>query len=121
MALQQIFIQNLKKFRKEQGLSQMALSERCGTTSNYIGQIEMGRRVPSFEKIEEIAAALGVDSFRFFMGENAAENRETALDARGFLKKLPGAAKKEIISRLMAAIMGNITASLDPENYPLTK
>jgi len=47
MTLQQIFIANLKKFRKEQGLSQMGLSGMCDTTSNYIGQIEMGRRIPS--------------------------------------------------------------------------
>ena len=49
MTLQQIFIANLKKFRKERGFSQMVLSEKCDTTSNYIGQIEMGRRIPSFE------------------------------------------------------------------------
>jgi len=30
MALKQIFVQNLKEFRKKEGLSQMKLAEYCG-------------------------------------------------------------------------------------------
>jgi len=67
MMLQQIFIMNLKNKRKELGISQMKLSELCDTTSNYIGQIEMGRRIPSFDKIEKIAEALGIASYELFI------------------------------------------------------
>ena len=49
----------------------MALSEKCDTTSNYIGQIEMGRRIPSFEKIEKIAVALEISSHELFIYETA--------------------------------------------------
>ena len=105
MTLQQIFIANLKKFRKEQGLSQMSLSGMCDTTSNYIGQIEMGRRIPSFEKIEQIAAALGISPSMLFMEETT----------KYYLQKMPAGVKKELSSRLLALIEADIAESLDIE------
>jgi transcriptional regulator with XRE-family HTH domain len=115
--LQQIFIANLKKYRKERGLSQMTLSEKCDTSSNYIGQIEMGRRIPSFEKIEKIAAALEIPSYELFAQEGGEKKEEQKLDTKDFLKKLPFKIKKEIISRLLAAINKDIAASFDSQNY----
>jgi len=92
----------------------MGLSEMCDTTSNYIGQIEMGRRIPSFGKIEKIAAALGVSASQLFIDESSeGQNSET----RDFLQKMPTHVKKEIFSRLMALIKADITESLDGEKY----
>jgi transcriptional regulator with XRE-family HTH domain len=75
MTIQQIFIANLKKIRKDRGFSQMTLSEKCDTTSNYIGQIEMGRRIPSFEKIEKIAAALEIPFLNYLCMRLPEKNR----------------------------------------------
>ena len=112
--LQQIFIANLRKFRNQQGISQMTLSERCDTTSNYIGQIEMGRRIPSFEKIEKIAAALDIAPSLLFIGEDFGErNSET----RNYLRKMPVDVKEEIFSRIFALIKEDIAESLDAEKY----
>jgi transcriptional regulator with XRE-family HTH domain len=116
MTLQQIFIVNLRKFRKNRGLSQMSLSQKCDTTSNYIGQIEMGRRIPSFEKIEKIAAALDVASYRLFMPENDETIREKEPDTEEFLKNFPNKVKKEIISRLTKALNKDIAALFDARN-----
>ena len=116
MTLQQIFIDNLKKTRKERGLSQMTLSRICDTTSNYIGQIEMGRRIPSFEKIEQIAAALQIPSYKLFAFE-AEETKDGKPKTKEYLEKMPARVKKEIISRMAAALKKGINASFDSQNY----
>ncbi len=107
MSLQQIFIENLKKIRKERGLSQMTLSEKCDTTSNYIGQIEMGRRIPSFDKIEQIAAALNVSSYELF-AYNSEDETEKEQTTKDFINKIPVDVKKEIISNLSKIIQNSI-------------
>jgi transcriptional regulator with XRE-family HTH domain len=117
MTLQEIFIVNLKKFRKARGFSQMVLSEKCDTTSNYIGQIEMGRRIPSFQKIEKIAAALGIHSFELFMCEAAEKTQENKPKTGDFLQKMPQNIKKDIISNLLTAINKDIKDSFDPKKY----
>jgi len=95
----------------------MALSRMCDTTSNYIGQIEMGRRIPSFEKIEEIAAALEIPSYKLFAHHMEETKEEKKLDTREYLKKMPAAVKKEIISHFLAEMNMDIKASLDSQNY----
>lgn len=111
MILQKVFIANLKKIRKERGLSQMALSEKCDTTSNYIGQIEMGRRIPSFAKIEEIAAALDVPSYTLFTYDNEdMMEKENEPGVKDFVNRIPADVKQEIISHLSKIIEHNIDA-----------
>ncbi|MDR0443937.1 MAG: helix-turn-helix transcriptional regulator [Treponema sp.] len=41
MTLKQIFINNLKEFRKKEGLTQVKLAEYCNTGTSYIGDIEI--------------------------------------------------------------------------------
>jgi transcriptional regulator with XRE-family HTH domain len=107
ISLQQIFIDNLNKIRKEQGLSQMTLSEKCDTTSNYIGQIEMGRRIPSFEKIEQIAAALNIPSYKLF-AYNSDDEKETELTTKDYINRIPADVKKEFVSSLSKIIKNDI-------------
>jgi transcriptional regulator with XRE-family HTH domain len=117
MTLKQIFISNLKKIRKERGFSQMALSLICDTTSNYIGQIEMGRRSPSFEKIEKIASALGIASYELFEHEKDEKKLKTKPKTKDYLIKMPTEVKKEIISRLLSEIKKDVNNSFDLKNY----
>jgi len=100
MTLQQIFISNLKRIRKEQRLSQMALSMRCDISTNYVGQIEMGRRIPSFDKIEEIASALEISPHELFTLESGEKQKEPKIKTKDYLEKMPSHIKKEIISLL---------------------
>ena len=116
MNLQEIFITNLKKTRKERGMSQMTLSRLCDTSTNYIGQIEMGRRIPSFEKIEQIAAVLEIPSHKLFLCEEQEEKRVKP-NAKLFLKKMPSKVKNEIITHLVNTINKEVNASFDPQNY----
>ena len=117
LTLKQIFIANLKKYRKQQGLSQMGLSKICDTTSNYIGQIEMGRRIPSFEKIEKIAAALNIPPSLLFMDETGREKAGEKPETKDYLQRMPVQVRKELFSRLLAQIKAGITDSLDAKKY----
>ena len=70
MSLRDIFIKNLKKFRKEKSYSQMKLAEKCNISTSYIGEIEIGRKFPSIEMIESICQALEVKPYQLFLEEN---------------------------------------------------
>ena len=54
MDLQDTFISNLKRFRKEQNMTQEKLAELCKTDTSYIGQIETKKRFPSLSFVERI-------------------------------------------------------------------
>jgi transcriptional regulator with XRE-family HTH domain len=113
MTLKQLFVVNLKKFRKEEGLSQEALAELCNVSANHIGQIEMGRRFPSIELIERMAAVLKVEPYRLFKdetGEEPDENQET----REFLTKLPDRIRRDLKKQLLTAISDDIDEALKP-------
>jgi transcriptional regulator with XRE-family HTH domain len=113
MALKQIFIVNLRNFRKLEGISQMKLAEMCGTDVSYIGQIEIGRRFPSIGMIEKIAAALRLEPYRLFMNEPGViygEPDETA----DFLAGIPQKVRENIITRLNTAISTSVAATLSP-------
>ena len=66
MDLQDVFISNLKLFRKEQHITQEKLAELCETDTSYIGQIETKKRFPSLTFIEKIAAAINVHPYLLF-------------------------------------------------------
>ncbi len=70
MDLRSVFIANIKKYRKEQNLSQMNLADKVGTSTSYIGEIEIGKKFPSIEMIQKIAYALNIPPFMLFMSED---------------------------------------------------
>ncbi|MDR2964528.1 MAG: helix-turn-helix transcriptional regulator [Treponema sp.] len=96
MTLKQIFIRNLKEFRKKEGFSQMKLAEYCDTTTSYIGHIESGRKFPSMDMIEKIAKNLKIEPYLFFV--NRAEHSPGA--AESAYPKLPESMKNEIKSKI---------------------
>jgi transcriptional regulator with XRE-family HTH domain len=71
MELQRIFMRNLKKYRKEKGLTQEKLAELCETDPAYIGQLETGRRSPSMVYLEKIARALEIAPYLLFYDESS--------------------------------------------------
>ncbi len=67
MDIVKIFGTNLKKYRKEQGLSQEKLADMCGLHRTYISAIERYRRSISLENVQRIADALDVDTYKLFI------------------------------------------------------
>ena len=101
MTLKQIFIQNLKEFRKKEGFSQMKLAEYCNTATSYIGDIEIGRRFPSIDMIEKIASALKIEPYFFF--KSKADN-SLVLDTESVFPRLPNSMKKQIKAQIKTQI-----------------
>ncbi len=66
MSLERLVIDNIKRIRKEKGISQEKLAEACNTATSYIGLMEIYRNVPKLSTIEKIADALEVDPLELF-------------------------------------------------------
>ncbi|MBQ8459526.1 helix-turn-helix transcriptional regulator [bacterium] len=58
---------NIKKFRKEKGITQLKLSIMTGLSKDYIAAIECGRRVPSVKRLILIASKLNIEIYKFFI------------------------------------------------------
>jgi transcriptional regulator with XRE-family HTH domain len=114
MGLKEIFIANLKKFRREEKISQMKLAEKCNTAASYIGEIEIGRKFPSIEMIEKIAGALEVEPYRFFVDESAQKTGNEKFVA--YFESLPADIRQNVINSLMDAIGDGLRRALKPEN-----
>ena len=72
MYLERLVIDNIKRIRKEKGISQEKLADACNTATSYIGLMEIYKNVPKLSTIERIAKALGVDPLEFFKDKNKA-------------------------------------------------
>ena len=68
--LERLVVDNIKRIRKEKGVSQEKLADACNTATSYIGLMEIYRNVPKLSTIERIAEALEVDPLVFFKDEN---------------------------------------------------
>jgi transcriptional regulator with XRE-family HTH domain len=109
VTLKEIFIQNLKEFRKQEGISQMKLAEYCDTSLGYIGEIEIGRKFPSTEMIEKIASVLRIEPYLFFKnGTDKSGNSE--IDKK--YARLPYPVKKQIQKQIKANIKAHIDLSV---------
>ena len=65
--LLEIFSLNLKYYRKAAGLTQLELAKITGCAHNFINDIENRKKGASFETVENIAKALNVEPFFFFI------------------------------------------------------
>jgi transcriptional regulator with XRE-family HTH domain len=121
MNLREIFIFNLKKFRKRERISQMNLAEKCDTAASYIGEIEIGRKFPSVEMIEKIAEALNIEAYRLFVDETNSGGDE----ALEYLTALPIRIRLELAERLQDIVHSGIGQVLAPDysgiNFPEAK
>ena len=68
---------NMKAYRLELGYSQAKLAELVNTATNYIAQIENGKRFPTDTMLEKIAAALKRKGYELFYTENYEKKIET--------------------------------------------
>lgn len=93
MNLRNTFVTNLKKYRKEKHFSQMQLAEKCETSTSYIGEIEIGRKFPSIEMIENICSALEIKPYQLFIEENDS-----------YIKNINPENKRLLIQKIQASI-----------------
>jgi transcriptional regulator with XRE-family HTH domain len=60
---------NLKKYRQARGWSQAKLAEKAGTSTQYIGMLEIQGKFPSSEMVQKLANALSIDPTELFLKE----------------------------------------------------
>ncbi|MDR1902694.1 MAG: helix-turn-helix transcriptional regulator [Treponema sp.] len=104
MHLKDVFIVNLKKYRKTRGVSQMKLAELCDTSTSYIGQIEIGNRFPSIEMIEKISKSLQIKPHLLFLEEDDADTQAAAVPPLPPISTVPERVKGELLRQLNAAV-----------------
>jgi len=93
MTFQELFIINLKDYRKSYKISQAKLAELCESSQAYIAEIEVGKKFPSPDMIEKIATAFNIESYYLF------QNNST-IDVR----TLTPSQKQEIINKVSKII-----------------
>ena len=97
----------MKRFRRNMGISQMLLAERVGSSTNYISEIEIGRKFPSVDMIEKIAGALNIDAYRLFKSEDS-EPGSTEQNSAAYLSDIPVKIRKNLAAELSGRIITNI-------------
>jgi len=80
----------------------MTLAELCGTSTSYIGQIEIGNRFPSLELIEKIASALQIRPHLLFFIESDEDALGQPLQNQ--IEIMTESVKDDLIQRLNDAI-----------------
>jgi len=75
--LQNIFVQNLKKYRHKCGFTQAELAEKVKVSTHHIGMIELSRNYPTLELVERISDALNVEVHELFVDPHS---RNTELE-----------------------------------------
>ena len=100
----------MREFRKKEGISQMKLAEYCNTSPTYIGEIEVGKKFPSMDMIEKIAAILRIKPYHFFI-DRTEQNAD--INTENTYPKLPKSMQNEIRRELNFSINELIRETLD--------
>ncbi len=80
MSLEHTVIDNIKRIRKEKGITQEQLAEACNTATSYIGLMEIYKNVPKLSTIERIANALRVEPQVLFQKIESDSAREKKIE-----------------------------------------
>jgi transcriptional regulator with XRE-family HTH domain len=99
MNVNDLFVLNMKKWRKNRGFSQKTLAERCEAAHTYIRQIESGSRTPSFAFIVKLAGALDIEAYQLFYDETAARSRKPS--------------QKEHLEAIKSKILTQVASGID--------
>lgn len=74
MSLKEIFINNLKFYRKQKDMTQNDLTLALNKSYNYINSVEQGKIMPSLEVIEQISEVLDIKASRLFEEDASPQN-----------------------------------------------
>lgn len=66
---------NIRNLRKDRGLTQKELAEKCDLSRSYIADLERDRYNPSLDSLKIVAHGLGVNVSRL-LGEEKNENNK---------------------------------------------
>ena len=72
--IRNVIAQNVKKYRKLNGMTQEALAEAAEVSNTYIANIECGQTWLSDKTLEKIASALNIDIYLLFISDVSDKN-----------------------------------------------
>ena len=99
---------NIRKFRKERHLRLEQLAEMTGLSTNYVGSIERGEKVPSFESFVTIINALGVSADMVLTGVVKANYKVNTSLLVDRIEGLPDN-EKLMVSDVIETLLGHIS------------
>jgi len=67
--LRNLFVTNLRKLRNDRQMSQQELASYANLSTNFVNELENGRKFPSIETLSKLVQALSIDLFRLFTPE----------------------------------------------------
>ncbi|MDR1587117.1 MAG: helix-turn-helix domain-containing protein [Treponema sp.] len=90
VSLGEIFAQNLRANRRRCGLTQAQLAEKVDVSTHHIGMLELRHNYPTFDLVERLAAALGIEKYELFVEPNAPHDELERLrhEIRGDMEQL---------------------------------
>lgn len=80
-SLQAIVGDHVRRLRTARGLTQSALAEAIGRSTDLVSRIERGESAPSFDTLEQLCAVLEVSAATLFGGDAAALPEDPVRDA----------------------------------------
>lgn len=75
-----IFSKNLRYYRLQNKLTQEELAEKVDLSAKYISDLERSEFSPSLEKLDKLAEALKVETYKLLKDENNVNNLPNRLD-----------------------------------------
>jgi transcriptional regulator with XRE-family HTH domain len=92
-----IFAKNMKEFRRKCGFTQAQLAERVNVSAHHIGMLEQNRNFPTFDLIERIAKAFGIEMYELFVEAHSPRKEldELRQDIMGEIRQTIAEAVKE--------------------------
>ena len=103
MSLEKTVIENIKRIRKEEGISQERLAAYSNTSTSYIGLMETYRNIPKLSTIEKIAEGLDVPPITLFEEHNDEKSNSN-------IKK---PTKTELAEQLKKNILADVNSQID--------
>ena len=101
--LRDIFIRNLKFYRKKSGLSQEKLSYAINMSMNYINQLENKNSFPPPEIIDKISEVLKIQPAKLF-DETQSPSNIIANDRTAFVNELAANIQERLKSDIQKAV-----------------
>ncbi len=100
-----ILADNMRKARKNLGLSQLDLAVQSGLSIGYIGDLEAGKKFPSGRTIELLCDALHVRPYQLFLEEPetrpAPDRYQLLTSLRNELREKLGAEVDDLVNKYL--------------------
>ena len=98
----------LRRLRKERGMSQRDLGQKTGLQCGYISRVENGHIVPSLESLERLANGLGIQLWELFYTGKHWHSSHYLIDSHGHVQERGKAGREARFLLKLRPFLGRI-------------